>query len=188
MLHRLAAGVSVFALTAAIAAAQGAGQGAPVSQAPSVAGPAAAARAILKDAQGKTVGEATLQESPAGVLMRVSVQGLAAGTHAFHVHTTGKCDPPDFMTAGGHFNPGMAKHGLLATGGPHSGDMPNLFVGADGKLTFEVLNSNVTLASGPRSLFDADGAALVLHAGADDYASDPAGNAGGRIACGVIMK
>jgi len=146
------------------------------------------AKATLKDAQGKVLGEATLRESPAGVLVKLDIQGAPPGTHAFHIHTVGKCDAPDFMTAGGHFNPTTMKHGLMATGGPHAGDMPNLFVPADGKLSVEVLDANVTLAVGPKSVFDADGSALMLHATADDYASDPAGNAGARIACGVITQ
>ncbi len=176
------------ASNAAIAAPASAGQGAPVTQAPSTPGAAAAARATLKDAQGKTLGDATLREGSAGVLIKVDLQGVPAGTHAFHIHTTGRCDPPDFMSAGGHFNPGAMKHGLMAAGGPHAGDMPNVYVAADGKLSFEVLDTSVTLTSGPKSLFDADGSAIVLHAAADDYATDPAGNAGGRIACGVIVK
>lgn len=146
------------------------------------------AKVTLKDAQGKTLGEATLRESPAGVLVKLDLQGVPPGTHAFHIHTVGKCDAPDFMTAGGHFNPTTMKHGLMATGGPHAGDMPNLFVPADGKLSVEVLDANVTLGAGPKSVFDTDGSALMLHATADDYASDPAGNAGARIACGVITK
>jgi Cu-Zn family superoxide dismutase len=150
--------------------------------------PATQAKATLKDAQGKTLGQATLRESPAGVLVKLELQGVPPGTHAFHVHTVGKCDAPDFMTAGGHFNPTTMKHGLMATGGPHAGDMPNLFVPADGKLSVEVLDSNVTLAAGQKSVFDADGSALMLHAAADDYTSDPAGNAGARLACGVITK
>jgi Cu-Zn family superoxide dismutase len=149
----------------------------------------ATARATLKDARGRTLGEATLREAgTSGVLIKVELQNVPPGTHAFHIHTTGKCDPPDFMTAGGHFNPGGMKHGLVAAGGPHAGDMPNVSVPADGKLSFEVLDTNVTLAAGQKSLLDADGSALVLHAMGDDYASDPAGNAGGRIACGVIMR
>ena len=151
-------------------------------------GAAASAHATLRDAQGKTLGEATLRESSAGVLLKVDLTGVPAGTHAFHIHAVGRCDPPDFMSAGGHFNPAMAKHGLMAAGGPHAGDMPNVYVAADGKLSFEVLDTNVTLASGPKSLFDADGSAVVLHAMGDDYATDPAGNAGGRMACGVIMR
>jgi Cu-Zn family superoxide dismutase len=147
-----------------------------------------AAKATLKDAQGKTLGEATLRDSPAGVLVKLDLQNVPPGPHAFHIHAVGKCDPPDFMTAGGHFNPTMMKHGLMATGGPHAGDMPNLFVPMDGKLSVEVLDANVTLAAGAKSLFDADGSALVLHATGDDYTSDPAGNAGGRIACGVVGR
>ena len=148
--------------------------------------PAATASATINDAMGKAIGTATLRETASGVLMKVDFTAAPAGTHALHVHTTGKCDAPMFMTAGGHFAPGMTKHGLLAAGGPHAGDLPNIFVPADGKLSVEILESNVTLAAGPRSLLDADGSAIVLHAMADDYVTDPAGNAGGRIACGVI--
>lgn len=161
----------------------------PSAQAPATqTATAPAVRAILKDAQGKTLGEATLRDSPAGVLVKLDLVGVPTGPHAFHIHAVGKCEAPDFMTAGGHFNPTTMKHGLLATGGPHAGDMPNLFVPADGKLSVEVLDPNVTLAAGAKSLFDADGSALVLHATADDYTTDPAGNAGGRIACGVVTK
>jgi len=115
------------------------------------------------------------------------VKGLPAGEHAFHIHAVGKCEPP-FDSAGGHFNPAQHKHGIMAGEG-HAGDMPNLFVPASGELTVEILNTNVTLAKGkPNSLFDADGSAVVIHAGPDDYKSDPAGNAGGRIACGVVSE
>ena len=179
-----ALGVALFVSNAWVAAQAGA----PVTPTQSAAGAAASARATLRDPQGKTLGEATLRESTAGVLLKVDLQGVPAGTHAFHIHAVGRCDPPDFMSAGGHFNPAMMKHGLMASGGPHAGDMPNVYVGADGKLSFEVLDTNVSLTSGPKSLFDADGSAVVLHATADDYTSDPAGNAGGRIACGVIMR
>ena len=151
-------------------------------------GAAQAAKATLKDAQGATVGQATLRQSPAGVLITLELQNVPAGPHAFHVHAVGKCDAPDFTTAGGHFNPTTTKHGLLAEGGPHAGDMPNLIVPGDRKLSAEVLDAKVTLGAGSNSLFDADGSALVLHATADDYKSDPAGNAGGRIACGVITR
>jgi len=180
-MHKLALIPVMVGLAAAYASAQ-----APAPQAPAAAAPGA--KATLKDAQGKTLGEATLRESPAGVLVKLDLQGVPPGPHAFHVHTVGKCDGPDFMTAGGHFNPTTMKHGLMATGGPHAGDMPNLFVPADGKLSVEVLDANVTLAAGPKSVFDADGSALMLHATADDYTSDPAGNAGARLGCGVITK
>lgn len=137
---------------------------------------------------GQSLGDATLRETPTGVLLSVNLQNVPAGTHAFHIHTIGLCEAPTFMSAGGHFAPGGTKHGLMAQAMPHAGDLPNLHVAADGKLSFEVLAGNVTLAAGPRSLFDADGSALVLHAMADDYVTDPAGNAGGRIACGTVTK
>jgi len=180
-MHKLALIPVMMGLAAVYASAQ-----APPSQ--TAAATAPAAKATLKDAQGKTLGEATLRDSPGGVLVKLDLQGVPPGTHAFHIHTVGKCDAPDFMTAGGHFNPTTMKHGLLATGGPHAGDMPNVFVPADGKLSVEVLDANVTLAAGPKSVFDADGSALMLHAAADDYTSDPAGNAGARLACGVVTR
>lgn len=146
------------------------------------------AKATLQDAQGKTVGHVDLRETPNGVLLHVDLDGVAPGVHAFHIHATGKCDAPQFTTAGGHFNPGMMHHGLLVQGGPHAGDLPNITVPSDGKLSFDVLATNVTIAPGAKSLFDADGSAVMIHGMADDYTSDPAGNAGPRIACGVVSK
>jgi Cu-Zn family superoxide dismutase len=151
--------------------------------------PAAAqsAKATLKNAEGKEVGSAALTQTPAGVLIRLTVKGLPAGERAFHVHAVGKCEPP-FTSAGGHFNPGGKKHGVMAAEGHHAGDMPNLHVPAGGELVVEVLNPAVTLEKGKaNSLFGPEGTALVIHAGKDDYKSDPAGNAGDRIACGVIQ-
>jgi Cu-Zn family superoxide dismutase len=150
--------------------------------------PAAAqsASAPLKDAQGKEVGSANLTQTPHGVLINVAVKGLPPGEHAFHVHAVGKCEPP-FTSAGGHFNPAGKKHGMLAAEGFHAGDMPNLHVPQSGDLTVEVVNADITLEKGkPNSVFDADGSAIVIHAKSDDYKTDPAGDAGGRIACGVI--
>jgi Cu-Zn family superoxide dismutase len=145
------------------------------------------ARAALKDGAGKEVGRAELSETPHGVLVRLAVKGLPAGEHAFHIHAVGKCEPP-FTSAGGHFNPAGKKHGLAAAEGPHAGDMPNLHVPESGELMVEVLNGAITLARDkPNSVFDADGSSVVIHAKADDYKSDPAGNAGDRIACGVIQ-
>ncbi|MCW5694423.1 MAG: superoxide dismutase family protein [Pseudolabrys sp.] len=151
--------------------------------------PAAAqtATAPLKDAQGKEVGSANLTQTPRGVLINVAVKGLPPGEHAFHVHAVGKCEPP-FTSAGGHFNPDNKKHGLMAADGAHAGDMPNLHIPQSGDLTIEVLNAAVTLEKGkPNSLLDSDGSALVIHAGTDDYKTDPTGDAGGRIACGVVQ-
>ncbi len=146
------------------------------------------AKAELKDAMGKTVGQATLTDSPHGVLIHVVLSGAPEGVHAFHIHTTGKCEGPAFMSAGGHFNPAMKQHGLSNPMGMHAGDLPNVQVPAGGALTFDFLASDVTLRTGAGSLMDADGSALMLHQTADDYKGDPAGNAGARIACGVVTK
>lgn len=142
--------------------------------------------AQLKDTSGKVVGDADLVQAPGdGVLLRLRIRGIPAGEHAFHIHAVGKCEPP-FESAGPHFNPGGQKHGLLSGQG-HAGDMPNLHVPQSGELSVEIINPAVTLdRAKPNSLFDGDGSALVIHANADDYKTDPTGNAGGRIACGVI--
>jgi superoxide dismutase, Cu-Zn family len=119
------------------------------------------------------------------VLVSLDLTAVPPGEHAFHIHAFGKCEPPDFKSAGPHFNPDQTRHGYLNPEGSHAGDMPNLHVPADGKLQVEILVPNVSL-SGEAPLLDAEGSALVIHAGADDYKSDPAGNSGDRIACGVI--
>ena len=146
------------------------------------------AKATMKDANGKEVGQVALVQTPQGVLVKLSLKGAVPGEHAFHVHAVGKCEPP-FTSAGGHFNPAARKHGLEAAEGAHAGDMPNLHIPAGGELVIEIANPMISLAKGaPNSVFDADGSALVIHAGADDYKSDPTGNAGDRIACGVIVE
>lgn len=153
------------------------------------AGPVQAqtAKAALKDANGKDGGNITLTQTPTGVLFSVAVKGLPAGEHAFHVHAVGKCEPP-FTSAGGHFNPGNKKHGLMAPDGSHAGDMPNLHIPASGDLMVEVHNPMLTLEKGkPNSVHDDDGSAVVIHVGKDDYKTDPTGEAGGRIACGVVQ-
>jgi superoxide dismutase, Cu-Zn family len=143
--------------------------------------------ATLKDRQGKTVGTLTITETPHGLLVRGTLDGLPPGPHALHFHETGKCEPP-FATAGGHFNPGQKTHGMLTPGGPHAGDLPNLVVPASGKLDFEIFAPGLTLSSGPTAVLDADGSAVVLHARADDHQSQPAGDSGDRIACAVVAR
>jgi len=145
------------------------------------------AKASLQTADGKDAGSVGLTQTPNGVLLSLTVKGLPAGEHAFHVHAVGKCEAP-FTSAGGHFNPGNKKHGMMAADGAHAGDMPNLHIPASGELAVEVLNSAITLEKGkPNSVFDDDGSAIVIHAGKDDYKTDPTGDAGGRIACGVVQ-
>jgi Cu-Zn family superoxide dismutase len=154
----------------------------------SLAAEAQTAKASLKDAGGKDVGQVQLVQTPHGVLLKLAVKGLPAGEHAFHVHAVGKCEPP-FTSAGPHFNPGGKKHGMEAADGAHAGDMPNLHIPASGELVVEVANPMISLVKGqPATVFDADGSAIIIHAGADDYKTDPAGNAGDRIACGVIVE
>jgi Cu-Zn family superoxide dismutase len=144
------------------------------------------AYAELKDRDGKSIGMATFREVSGGVVIDVDVKGITPGLHAVHVHAIGKCEGPAFTSAGGHFNPAQKKHGLRSAEGPHAGDMPNMYIAKDGTGRFEVLADNITLKTGGRSVFDADGSALVIHAGADDDITDPTGNSGDRAACGVI--
>ncbi|MCW5982601.1 MAG: superoxide dismutase family protein [Bryobacteraceae bacterium] len=148
------------------------------------------AKTQLKNAEGKVLGNVTLREAAGGgVLIEADLSGLTAGQHAFHIHEVGACDPPDFTTAKGHFNPGGKKHGFLNPDGFHAGDMPNFEVPDSGKLKLTVFNHAVTLEKGAKnSLFHSGGTSLMIHHHADDYKTDPAGDAGGRIACGVITQ
>ena len=139
------------------------------------------ARAELKDAQGKVVGRATLSDASGGVKITLTATGLKPGAHGFHIHAVGKCEPPAFTSAGGHFNPQNKKHGRKNPEGAHAGDLPNLTVGANGT------GSINTTAAGVK-VKDAVGLALVIHADPDDEKTDPTGNAGARIACGVLTK
>ncbi|MFW2830609.1 superoxide dismutase family protein [Sphingomonas sp. ID0503] len=145
------------------------------------------AHAALSNASGEIKGRASIQETRDGLVVRLNAEGMEPGIYAFHIHTTGKCDAPKFETAGGHWNPTMKQHGKDNPAGQHMGDMPNLEVKGDGagELVYTVPGGK--LASGPMPLFDADGAALMIHEKADDYRTDPTGAAGGRMACGVVM-
>ena len=149
---------------------------------PAAATPGDTASAAMTDAEGNAVGTVELTEMQNGTLIVARLTGLPEGTHAFHVHETGQCEPP-FTSAGGHYNPAAAKHGFGVQVGPHAGDMPNIHVPASGALTIEIFNSNLSVDD---MLLDNDGSAVVIHEGADDYESDPAGKAGDRIACGVL--
>jgi superoxide dismutase, Cu-Zn family len=142
----------------------------------------------IKDLQGAVVGTATLTAAKAGgVAIALDLKNLAPGDHAFHIHQAAKCEPP-FATAGPHFNPAAKKHGLENPDGSHAGDMNNVTVAADGTAKVVVVNTQVTLGDGPNSVFANGGTSLVIHAKLDDMKTDPAGNAGERIACGVIVK
>jgi superoxide dismutase, Cu-Zn family len=147
------------------------------------------ARAVFMDRNGKTLGTATLIDTPNGVIISAELSNLPPGVHGFHIHQTGRCDPTTgFDSAGGHYDPRGAMHGFAIEGGPHAGDMPNQTVEQGGTLKAEVFNSYVRFNSGDAPLLDQDGSALVVHATADDYRSQPSGNAGDRLACGVIQR
>ena len=142
--------------------------------------------ARLSFANGSPAGTATLLSDAQGLRIVVNASGLAPGAHGFHLHTTGRCEAPGFASAGGHLNPDSRKHGTLATAGAHLGDLPNLEIGASGS------GRGTEAVSGGRgalgAIFDGDGTAVVIHAQPDDYRSDPTGNAGDRVACGVLSR
>lgn len=144
------------------------------------------ASADIIDSQGQSTGKATLTQQADGIHLEVMAERLPAGIHAVHIHTTGTCTGPDFTSAGGHWNPGKKQHGHDNPAGAHMGDLPNMTVGADGRGKLDAVVKGAMIAGGDTPLLDADGAAIVIHAAADDYKTDPTGNAGGRLACGVV--
>ena len=148
------------------------------------AAPVAHAKLLAGD--GAARGDAVVTQTADGLHVLVRAQGLTPGMHAVHIHGTGVCTPPDFASAGGHWNPSGHKHGKDNPAGMHMGDMPNMIAGADGAGEMEYVIPSGSISGGATPLLDADGAAVVIHAQADDNKTDPAGNAGGRIACGVL--
>ncbi len=148
----------------------------------------AMAAATLADSHGRAVGQASLRQAPHGVILKLELKNATPGIHGLHMHDVGRCDPPTFESAGGHFNPSRKAHGFLSQRGQHAGDLPNISVPASTEQTLEYFVTGVTIDPGPTSLLDGNGTALVIHAGQDDYTSDPAGESGDRLACGAITR
>ena len=138
----------------------------------------------MRDATGRDLGTLSLANTTGGLLLTGVLHDLPPGTHGIHLHAVGRCEPP-FTTAGGHWNPTSRMHGSQNPMGPHLGDMPNVVASADGTVMVSVMTPGGTLR-GTDAALDADGAAVVIHAAADDYRTDPSGNSGARIACGVV--
>lgn len=146
----------------------------------------ATALASLSDAEGKPAGTVNLSSEGGAIVVDIKVSGMPAGEHGVHIHETGKCEAPDFKSAGGHWNPTGVKHGMASPDGAHRGDLPNLTVAEDGTGTLRFRINESTISGTPDSLLDSDGAAFIVHSGPDDMKTDPAGDSGERIACGVF--
>jgi Cu-Zn family superoxide dismutase len=151
------------------------------------AGGRATAAVTFLNRDGRQVGTGTLTQTDRGVLITASLSGLPAGEHAFHLHETGKCDAPSFESAGAHYAPMKRQHGFLANGGPHAGDMTNVQI-VGSTVSVQEFNPFVSLTGGEAPLLDQDGSALILHAKADDYSTQPSGDAGDRIACAIVQR
>jgi Cu-Zn family superoxide dismutase len=147
------------------------------------------AAAAIADPSGRVVAHGTVRQAGGRLAIRIEAAGLAPGLYGVHLHAVGRCEAPAFATAGPHWNPTGRQHGRDNPAGAHMGDLPNLAVGQDGRGAVDFEIADATLAGpGARALLDADGAALVVHAQADDYRTDPSGNSGARIACGVLAR
>ena len=152
------------------------------------AGPAGPSASVeINDASGSLRATGKLSQSAEGIAVHIEAHGMKPGSYGIHVHATGQCQGPDFKTAGGHWNPTGKQHGRDNPMGMHQGDLPNLVIGEGGNGVLDFTIAGGSLSNGPSALLDADGAAIVLHAAADDYKTDPSGNSGARVACGVVQ-
>jgi len=178
----------VFSFLACTRAERGATADTPIADtAATTAMPTDHAMATVRDVAGRELGTLTLTDSSGAIVVAGRLVGLAPGEHGLHIHTTGRCDPPTFASAGSHWNPTSRQHGTQNPQGPHLGDLPNVSAGSDSTATVQgAVTTSGSLRSGPNMLLDSDAAAVIIHAGPDDYRTDPSGGSGDPVACGVV--